>query len=421
MPTPAYTNLDSNKPSGSDSPTTYATDNIANIRALRDMVITGRAAGFVQSRTTGTGPDASRPQYLTWLNSTLQIGFRMKSTWGGTGNCQQTSVEWEWTNDNGSSWTTLGTAQANTFDSSDNITATTNSGGFVALVMEIWTKVLRLFSQISIDATNSRVGIGATSPSAKLDVNGNFAITGSARRILGDFSNSTLGNRTIVQTATSNSGTGVFFIPNGTGVQADVVCCASSDPANTAYFSINSHSTQAQANLIADKTGAGAYYPIVISAGGSERFRITTDGRFYGTALHNNAGAVTGTTNQYIASGTTAGGNATAVTNVTGTPTYSTLTWLRVGNVVTVGGSVSAQATTAGTPLQIRFPLPIASAFTAAEDCSGTGYFHPGGAVNGHPAEVIADTTNDQALVEWVASNNSSAFTVPIHFTYLIK
>ena len=169
MPTPAYTNLNSNKPAGTDSPTTYATDNLNNVRALRDMVITGRAAGFIQSRTTGTGPDAARPQYITWLNSSLQIGFRMKSTWGGTGNCQQTSVEWEWSNDNGSSWTTLGTAQANTFDSSDNITATTNSGGFVSLVMEMWTKLLRLVGAIKIDAATSNVGIGAA-PTKKLDV-----------------------------------------------------------------------------------------------------------------------------------------------------------------------------------------------------------------------------------------------------------
>lgn len=177
MPTPAYTQLDSNKPSGSDSPTTFANDTLANIRALRDMAITGRASGFVQSRTTGTGPDAARPQYMTWLNSTLQIGFRMKSTWGGTGNWQQTSVEWEWTNDNGSSWTSMGTAQANTFDASNNITASTNSGGFVTLVMEVWTKVLKAVSDLSshTGATGTSVhGLGSISTQAA----NNVAITG---------------------------------------------------------------------------------------------------------------------------------------------------------------------------------------------------------------------------------------------------
>lgn len=179
MTTPAYTQLDSNKPSGSDSPSTFANDTLANIRALRDMAITGRASGFVQSRTTGTGPDAARPQYMTWLNSTLQIGFRMKSTWGGTGNWQQTSVEWEWTNDNGSTWTTMGTAQANTFDASNNITASTNSGGFVTLLMEVWTKVLKAVSDLSshTGATGASVhGLGSISTQAS----SNVSITGGA-------------------------------------------------------------------------------------------------------------------------------------------------------------------------------------------------------------------------------------------------
>lgn len=169
MPTGSYTNLDSNKPSGSDTPTAFANDTLANVRALRDMVVTGRVAGFVQSRTTGTGPDAARPQYLTWLNSTLSLGFRMKSTWGGTNNCQQTSVEWEWSSDNGSTWATMGTAQANTFDSNDNITDSTNSGGFVSLVMELWTKVLRLVLAIKTNASN-HVGIGTSAPGATFEV-----------------------------------------------------------------------------------------------------------------------------------------------------------------------------------------------------------------------------------------------------------
>lgn len=180
MTTPAYTQLASNKPAGSDSPTTFANDTLANVRALRDHAITGRVAGFVQTRTTGTGPDASRPQFITWLNSSLQVGFRMKSTWGGTGNWQQTSVEWEWTNDNGSSWTTMGTAQANTFDNLNNITASTNSGGFFTLVMEIWTKALKAVSDLAahIAATAADQapvhGLGTISTQAA----NNVAITG---------------------------------------------------------------------------------------------------------------------------------------------------------------------------------------------------------------------------------------------------
>lgn len=170
MPTPAHTDFNSNKPSGGDSPTQYSSDDLANLRALRDAVVSGQPIpGFVQSRTTGTGPDASHPQYITWMNSTLGIGFRMKSVWGGTGSHQQTSVEWEWSNDTGGSWASMGTAQANTFDANDNITATTNSGGFAALVMEIWTKCLRAVAGLAahIAATGTAVhGLGSIATQA---------------------------------------------------------------------------------------------------------------------------------------------------------------------------------------------------------------------------------------------------------------
>lgn len=153
---------------------------------------------------------------------------------------------------------------------------------------------------------------------------------------------------------------------------------------------------------------------------GTERIRITDDGRFYGTALHNNSGSVTGTTNQYVASGVANSGNATGVTNITGTPTYSAMTWMRVGNVVTVAGSVSARGTTANTESVIRFPLPIASAFTSTDDCSGSGYWTVS-AATGVAVRVRADTTNDQAEVRWIPSSVIGAVTMPIHFTYLIR
>lgn len=180
MPTPAYTNFDSANPAASQAPSPYATSDLDNLRAVRDMAITGRIAGFVESRTQGTGPDVARPQYITWLNATLTLGFRMKSTWGGTGNYQQTAVEWEWSNDNGASWTSMGTAQANTWDANDNITASTNSGGFGTLVMEIWTKCLRAVAGLSahILGTGTSVhGLGtmSTQPASAVAITGGAA------------------------------------------------------------------------------------------------------------------------------------------------------------------------------------------------------------------------------------------------------
>lgn len=104
---------------------------------------------------------------------------------------------------------------------------------------------------------------------------------------------------------------------------------------------------------------------------GSARFVMTDDGRFYGNALHNNAGAVTGTTNQYVASGTysptiSGGGNITS-------PTLGgSAKWMRVGNVVHVCVTCSGTVTADSTLSVIGITLPIASNFTVFSDCIGT-------------------------------------------------
>lgn len=99
------------------------------------------------------------------------------------------------------------------------------------------------------------------------------------------------------------------------------------------------------------------------------RAAITSDGRLYGAALHNNAGAVTGTTNQYIASGTY-NPAFTLVTNLDSTPTGTGWKWCRVGNTVILSGPVTIDPTAAAS-VTFRVSLPIASAFTAAGDASG--------------------------------------------------
>lgn len=176
MATPAYTDLDSNAPDGTTAPGTYTAKDLANVRALRDMAIAGRASGFVQTRTTGTGPGADRPQYIAWTNATLTIGFRKNITWSGY---QMTSIQWEWTNDNWATFAVMGSAMGVTMDGSDNITATTNAGGWVAVLLEVWTKCLRVVAGLAthLAATGTAVhGLGSMSTQAASSV----AVTGGA-------------------------------------------------------------------------------------------------------------------------------------------------------------------------------------------------------------------------------------------------
>jgi hypothetical protein len=83
--------------------------------------------------------------------------------------------------------------------------------------------------------------------------------------------------------------------------------------------------------------------------------------------------------------------------------------------MVTVSGKVLIDPTIVG-DIELGISLPVASAFTAAEDCGGT-IGTQNGATDGY---VQADATNDRAAVfgsSGSASNGSYGFI----FMYLVK
>lgn len=142
---------------------------------------------------------------------------------------------------------------------------------------------------------------------------------------------------------------------------------------------------------------------------------VTDDGRLYGTALHNNAGAVTGTTNQYVASGTYTP-TFTTVAGLDSITASSPLPWLRVGNVVTVSGLVELNATAANSLVQFRATLPIASTFVT--DVQGGGVAAEG-AAGGGVFRIVADSANAKALFSGEMSTGNTG-TISFTFTYLV-
>lgn len=144
------------------------------------------------------------------------------------------------------------------------------------------------------------------------------------------------------------------------------------------------------------------------------RLVIKSDGRIYGTALHNNAGDVTGTTTQYIASGT----YTPTLTNISNldASTSAGCQWMRVGNVVTVSGVIQANPTATGLT-ELGVSLPIASNFSAGivRECAGVGDF------NGVDLVYIrGDGANDRAKFTW-SSGVTANVNLGFHFTYLIS
>ena len=127
------------------------------------------------------------------------------------------------------------------------------------------------------DETGTGALVFATSPTlGGVTVAGDITITGTGRRITGDFSNATLASRVMFQTSTTNGATVVSALPNGTSTDAALVVYNGNDPANSASGSM--YANAADVRIAADKVGTGTYLPMTFYTGGSERVRIDTSG-----------------------------------------------------------------------------------------------------------------------------------------------
>ena len=132
--------------------------------------------------------------------------------------------------------------------------------------------------RIKVDSAGN-VGIGTSSPTQPLDVNGNVAITGTGRRITGDFSTATVANRVMFQSSTADDQTVVEAIPNGTNFGASFGASnSSSDPANASFVSVGIPNANIDVRIQSGIRGTGTYLPMTFYTSGSERFRINTSG-----------------------------------------------------------------------------------------------------------------------------------------------
>lgn len=107
----------------------------------------------------------------------------------------------------------------------------------------------------------------------------------------------------------------------------------------------------------------------------------------------------------------------TSVTNVSST-TAALCQYIRVGNVVTVGGRFDITATLVG-DTEIGISLPVASNFTTSEDCGGTASVGTSGTVT-QTGGISANAANDRAEFRYVAINTGS-FGFFFTFTYKVK
>jgi hypothetical protein len=105
---------------------------------------------------------------------------------------------------------------------------------------------------------------------------GNLTFSSTGQRILGDFSNSTITNRLMFQSNTTNGQTSIGVLPNGTSTTANINLFGGIDTANASIAQYVNTGTEARLN--ATITGTGTFLPLTMYTGGGERLRIDTSG-----------------------------------------------------------------------------------------------------------------------------------------------
>lgn len=137
----------------------------------------------------------------------------------------------------------------------------------------------KLDTNIAVTGTLSSVGYSGTTGTytGSLNVGGNLNLTNGNNRITGDFSNTSVLNRVLIQTSTANGNTAVSAVPNGTGTSSGFSAFANSTGVNTNFSGI--FATPTSTDITAGVLGTGTYVPMLFYVGGEARMQIDTYGR----------------------------------------------------------------------------------------------------------------------------------------------
>jgi len=184
----------------------------------------------------------------------------------------------------------------------------------------------------------ANAGVSSTSVSASNGVTitgGDLTLQGTNRKVIGDFSNSTLANRTVFVTGTADASTGIYAVPNGSSTGASWQAINNSAPTNASKILIATNGTT-DVQLVSGINGSGTYLPMTFWSNGAGQVRLDTSGNFtvygaggigYGTG---SGGTVTQGTSRVT--GVTLDKTNGAITLFSATTTAATFTSFTVTN-----------------------------------------------------------------------------------------
>lgn len=277
-----------------------------------------------------------------------------------------------------------------------------------------------------VDASTDMVGIGTATPTVKLDVSGAVkvggALTVTGNTTLGDADTDTVttnGNVTLNAAASGDAltvnGARSIAITQGARFGVALNDTFTLDTKTLSHYALGW-------DLLSSIDGTNAamwlsgFGGVGFCTGGLKSFAITTDGRIYGTALHNNAGALTGTTNQYFGHSLTA---TPTLTNVANSSSLSgTLHAVRNGNIVSWTLNAAITVTSATTKTQFRVSIPIASTLAATADVKGSGAAESSSAVMAATVTGYVSGGATDILITFYSGSATGAHTVTAAGTY---